>query len=40
MIPDDAVERLMESALNLGAACDKENVQQWEVYATQGYGHS
>ncbi len=40
MIPDDAVERLMESALNIGAACDKENVQQWEVYATQGYGHS
>ena len=40
MIPDDAVERLLESAQAIGAVCDKANVQQWEVYATQGYGHS
>ena len=40
MIPDDAVERLLESAQAIGNACDKANVQQWEVYATQGYGHS
>ena len=40
MIPDDAVERLMESALLIGAECEKANIQQWEIYANQGYGHS
>jgi PmbA protein len=40
MIPDDAVDRLMESAHSIGAECEKANVQQWEIYANQGYGHS
>ena len=40
MIPDDAVERLLESCTAIGAQCDKAGVQQWEVFATQGYGHS
>jgi PmbA protein len=40
MIPDDALERLMNSANKIGQVCEKANVTQWEVYATQGYGHS
>ena len=40
MIPDDAVERLMDSALEIGKACDKEGISQWEIFASQGYGHS
>ncbi|MBT4066592.1 MAG: TldD/PmbA family protein [Euryarchaeota archaeon] len=40
MIPDDAVERLLESAHAIGKACEQAGVQQWEVFATQEYGHS
>ena len=40
MIPDDALERLLESAHAIGAVCEQANVQQWEVYGTQDYGHS
>ena len=40
MIPDDAVERLMDSALEIGKACDNEGISQWEIFASQGYGHS
>lgn len=40
MIPDDAVERLLESANVIGKACDTAEIQQWEVFATQDYGHS
>lgn len=40
MIPEDAVERLLESAHLIGAACERSNVQQWEVFASQAYGHS
>ena len=40
MIPDDAVERLMDSALEIGKACDSEGISQWEIFASQGYGHS
>ena len=40
MIPDDAVERLMDSANVIGKACENAGIQQWEVFASQGYGHS
>ncbi len=40
MIPDDAVERLMDSAHSIGKSCDNAGVQQWEIFASQGYGHS
>ena len=33
MIPDDAVERLMDSALEIGKACDSEGISQWEIFA-------
>ncbi len=40
MIPDDALERLLESSKIIGDQCEKLGVNQWEVFATQGYGHS
>ena len=40
MIPDDAVERLMDSAQAIGNACEKAGVAEWEIFASQGYGHS
>ena len=40
MIPDDAAERLLDSARILARECEKLKISQWEVYATQGYGHS
>ncbi|MBA88286.1 MAG: hypothetical protein CMB16_03350 [Euryarchaeota archaeon] len=40
MIPDDASDRLLESAHKIGKLCEKLGVQQWEVFGTQGYGHS
>lgn len=40
VIPDDAVERLLESANIIGKACEAAEIQQWEVFATQDYGHS
>ena len=40
MIPDDAAERLLDSARIIARECEKLKISQWEVYATQGYGHS
>ena len=40
MIPDDAVERLMDSAQSIGQECNRAGIQQWEIFASQGYGHS
>ncbi|MDP6869237.1 MAG: TldD/PmbA family protein [Candidatus Poseidoniaceae archaeon] len=40
MIPDDAVERLLDSAQKIGNSCETLGIEQWEVFATQGYGHS
>ena len=40
LIPDDAVDRLFEAARKIGTHCEKMSVPEWEIYATQGYGHS
>ena len=40
MIPDDAAERLMDSAQKIGSACESAGVAEWEIFASQGYGHS
>ena len=40
MIPDDAVERLMDSAQKIGIACENAGVAEWEIFASQGYGNS
>ena len=40
MIPDDAVERLMDSAQKIGQACEVAGVKEWEIFASQGYGNS
>ena len=40
MIPDDAVERLMDSAQKIGVACESAGIAEWEIFASQGYGNS
>ena len=40
MIPDDAINRLHESASKVAQFCDELGVKQWEIVAEQGYGHS
>ena len=40
MIPDDAINRLHDSASKVAKFCDELGVKQWEIIAEQGYGHS
>jgi PmbA protein len=40
MLPDDALERLMESARAVAKVCESNSLQQWEVVGEQDYGHS
>jgi len=39
MLPDDALERLIDGSKKIGDLCKKNNVQQWEILALQSYGH-
>ena len=40
MLPDDAVDRIAEGCRTIGAMCTSQGIEQWEVVATQSYGHS
>ena len=40
LLPDDALERLMDSARAVAKVCESHSVQQWEVVGEQDYGHS
>ena len=40
MLPDDALERLLESARAVAKVCESNSLQQWEVVGEQDYGHS
>ncbi|MBT60780.1 MAG: hypothetical protein CMA63_04415 [Euryarchaeota archaeon] len=40
VLPDDAVDRIAEGCRTIGQLCSAQGVQQWEVVATQSYGHS
>ena len=40
MLPDDAVERITAGCKTIGDMCASQGVQQWEVVASQSYGHS
>ena len=40
MLPDDAVDRIAEGCRQIGALCKSQGIEQWEVVATQSYGHS
>jgi len=40
MLPDDAVDRIAEGCRQIGKLCQKNEIQQWEIVATQSYGHS
>ena len=40
MLPEDAVDRIAEGCRQIGALCKSQGIEQWEVVATQSYGHS
>ena len=39
MLPDDALDRLIEGSKKVADLCRQNKVQQWEIIATQSYGH-
>jgi len=40
MIPDDAIERLLEGCQSIAKQCETQGIQEWEIVASQGYGRS
>ena len=40
MLPDDAVDRIAEGCRKIGTLCTTQGIAQWEVVASQSYGHS
>lgn len=39
MLPDHAVDRLLENASIVAKACKTNNVEQWDIVGFQSYGH-
>ena len=39
MLPEDAIDRLIEGCQTIGNLCQSLGIQQWEVVASQSYGH-
>ena len=40
MIPDDALDRLLEGCQSIAKQCESQGIQEWEIVASQGYGRS
>lgn len=40
VIPDDAVDRLLDGCQTIAKQCEAQNIQGWEIVASQGYGRS
>ena len=40
MIPDDAIDRLLEGCHSIAKQCESQGIQEWEIVASQGYGRS
>jgi len=40
MIPDDAIDRLLEGCQDIAKQCESQGIQEWEIVASQGYGRS
>ena len=40
MIPDDAIDRLLEGCQSIAKQCEAQGIQEWEIVASQGYGRS
>jgi len=40
MIPDDAIDRLLEGCQVIAKQCEAQGIQEWEIVASQGYGRS
>ena len=39
MLPEDALDRLVDGSNEIANLCRKNKVQQWEIVAMQSYGH-
>ena len=40
MIPDDAIDRLLDGCQIIAQQCESQGIQEWEIVASQGYGRS
>lgn len=40
MIPEDAVERLLDGCKDISKECELQNISEWEIVGSQGYGRS
>ena len=40
MIPDDAIERLLDGCEIIAKQCESQGISQWEIVASQGYGRT
>ena len=40
MIPEDAIDRLLEGCQDIAKQCESQGIQEWEIVASQGYGRS
>ena len=40
LLPDDAVDRIAEGCREIGNLCKNHGIEQWEIVASQSYGHS
>ena len=40
LLPEDAVDRIADGCREIGKICQAQGIQQWEIVASQSYGHS
>ena len=40
MIPEDAIERLLDGCKEISKECELQHISEWEIVGTQGYGRS
>ncbi|MBT3652692.1 MAG: hypothetical protein HN541_05240, partial [Euryarchaeota archaeon] len=40
MIPEDAIERLLDGCRDISKECELQNISEWEIVGSQGYGRS
>ena len=40
MIPEDAIERLLDGCKVISKECELQSISEWEIVGTQGYGRS
>ena len=40
MIPEDAIERLLDGCKEISKECELQHISEWEIVGSQGYGRS